>query len=161
MYDMKHIGKYNVDYAGLSYDGGIPYQLVIIEEFDEHNKPTGNKKSLYFRCNRTVTEKYVMPDLSTEKKVGEWMGFKNYTKFQIFNCRMAEEVKNGDEIIPVNSSELSRMIVDALSDGYDDEENREEVETALYNELSQLPGNSGIRIALQRLCERIEDLEEE
>ena len=61
----------------------------------------------------------------------------------------------------VNSSELSRMIVDILSDGYDDEENREETETALYNELSQLPGNSFIRIALQRLCERIEDLEEE
>ena len=60
----------------------------------------------------------------------------------------------------VNSSELSRMIVDVLSDGYDDEENREETETALYNELSQLPGNSNIRIALQRLCERIEDLEE-
>ena len=61
----------------------------------------------------------------------------------------------------VNSSELSRMIVDVLSDGYDDEENREETETALYNELSQLPGNSFIRIVLQRLCERIEDLEED
>lgn len=94
MYNMKHIGKYNVDYAGLSYyDGGIPYQLVIIEEFDEHNKPTGNKRSLYFRCNRTTTEKYVMPDLNTEKKVDEWMGFKDYTKFQIFNCRMAEEAE--------------------------------------------------------------------
>lgn len=63
--------------------------------------------------------------------------------------------------MPVNSSELARMIVDALSDGYDDEENREEAETALYNELSQLPGNSFIRIVLQRLCERIEDLEED
>lgn len=62
--------------------------------------------------------------------------------------------------MPVSSSELSRMIFDALSDGYDDEEYREEAETALYNELSQLPGNSDIRIALQRLCERIEDLEE-
>lgn len=62
--------------------------------------------------------------------------------------------------MPVSSSKLSRMIVDVLSDGYDDEENREEAETALYNELSQLPGNSNIRIALQRLCERIEDLEE-
>ena len=63
--------------------------------------------------------------------------------------------------MPVSSSELARMIVDALSDGYDDEENREETETALYNELSQLPGNSFIRVALQRLCERIEDLEED
>lgn len=62
--------------------------------------------------------------------------------------------------MPVNSSELARMIFDALSDGYDDKEYREEAETALYNELSQLPGNSDIRIALQRLCERIEDLEE-
>lgn len=63
--------------------------------------------------------------------------------------------------MPVNSSELARMIFNALSDEYDDEEYRDEAETALYNELSQLPGNSGIRIALQRLCERIEDLEEE
>lgn len=92
MYDMRHIGKYNVDYAGLSYDEGIPYQLVIIEEFNKLNKPTGNKKSLYFRCNRTAAEKYVMPDLGTEEKVDEWMGFKNYTKFQIFNCRVVERV---------------------------------------------------------------------
>lgn len=60
--------------------------------------------------------------------------------------------------MPVSSSELSRMIFDALSDGYDDEENREETGIALYNELSQLPGNSVIRIALQRLCERVEEL---
>lgn len=63
--------------------------------------------------------------------------------------------------MPISSSELSRMIFDALSDGYDDEENREETETALYNELSQLPGNSNIRITLQRLCERVEELEED
>ena len=29
----------------------------------------------------------------------------------------------------MNSSELARKIIDCLSDGYDDEENREEVET--------------------------------
>ena len=62
--------------------------------------------------------------------------------------------------MPVNSSELARMIFDALSDGYDDEEHREEAEKVLYNELSQLSGDSFIRTALQRLCERIEDLEE-
>lgn len=62
--------------------------------------------------------------------------------------------------MPISSSELSRMVLDALSDGYDDEENREETEVALYNELSQLSGDSFIRVALQRLCERIEDLEE-
>lgn len=62
--------------------------------------------------------------------------------------------------MPVNSSELARMIFDALSDGYDDEETREETEVALYNELSQLSGDSFIRVALQRLCERIEELED-
>lgn len=60
----------------------------------------------------------------------------------------------------MNTAELAKMIVDALSDGYDDEEYREETETDLCNELSQLPGNGLIRIALQRLCERVEDLEE-
>lgn len=61
--------------------------------------------------------------------------------------------------MPVNSSELARMIFDALSDGYDDEEQREEAEKVLYNELSQLYGDSAIKIALQKLCERVEELE--
>lgn len=47
----------------------------------------------------------------------------------------------------MNSLELARKVVDCLSDGYDDEENREEAETALYNELSQLDGNSVVKAA--------------
>lgn len=58
----------------------------------------------------------------------------------------------------MNSAELAKRIVDCLSDGYDDEENREEAETTLYNELSQLNGNSTIKAALLRLCETIEEL---
>lgn len=60
----------------------------------------------------------------------------------------------------MNSSELAKRIVDCLSDGYDDEENREEAETELYNELSQLDGNSVVKAALLRLCETIEELAE-
>lgn len=60
----------------------------------------------------------------------------------------------------MNSSELSRKIIDCLSDGYDDEENREEAETELYNELSQLNGNSAIKAALLKLCETIGELTE-
>lgn len=63
------------------------------------------------------------------------------------------------EII-MNSSELARRIVDCLSDGYDDEENREEAETELYNELSQLKGDSIVKVAMLRLCEAIEELTE-
>lgn len=56
-------------------------------------------------------------------------------------------------------AELAKRIVDCISDGYDDEENREEVEVKLYNELSQIDNNSIIKNAFVALCERIEDLE--
>lgn len=58
-----------------------------------------------------------------------------------------------------NTSKLSQKIFDALSDEYNDEKGREQAETDLYNELSQFDGNSVIRAALYRLCERIEELE--
>ena len=60
----------------------------------------------------------------------------------------------------MNSSELARKIIDCLSDGYDDEESREESGIALYNELSQLNGNSAIKAAMLKLCETIEELTE-
>ena len=60
----------------------------------------------------------------------------------------------------MNSADLAKRIFDCLSDGYDDEEFREETETALYNELSQIPNDSFIKAALLRLCERVEELEE-
>lgn len=59
----------------------------------------------------------------------------------------------------MNSNELVKRICDCLSDGYDDEEYREETETELYNELSQLSNNSFVKAALIKLCERIEELE--
>ena len=65
---------------------------------------------------------------------------------------------NGEKM---NSYELSKRICDCLSDGYDDEESREEVETALYNELSQISNNSFVKVTLLRLCERVEELESE
>ena len=60
----------------------------------------------------------------------------------------------------MNSAELARKIIDCLSDGYDDEENREDAEIELYNELSQFNGNSTIKVAMLKLCERIEELTE-
>lgn len=60
----------------------------------------------------------------------------------------------------MNSLELARKIIDCLSDGYDDEESKEESEIALYNELSQLNGNSVVKAAFLRLCETIEELTE-
>lgn len=56
-------------------------------------------------------------------------------------------------------ADLPDRICDCISDGYDDEEYREEATTALYNELSQINNNSNIKAAFVRLCERIEELE--
>lgn len=61
----------------------------------------------------------------------------------------------------MNSFELVKRICDCLSDGYDDEENRKETGTALYNELSKISNDSFIKAALLRLCERVEELESE
>lgn len=60
----------------------------------------------------------------------------------------------------MNSSKLAKRMVDCLSDGYDDEENRKEVERALYNDLSQLKEDSIVKAAILRMCETIEELTE-
>lgn len=59
----------------------------------------------------------------------------------------------------MNSAELTKRIIDCISDGYDDEEYREKTEMELYNELSQLGNDSYIKIALLKLCETVEELE--
>lgn len=61
----------------------------------------------------------------------------------------------------MNSYKLAKRICNCLSDGYDDEESRVETETAVYNELSQIGNDSFIKAALLRLCERVEELEEQ
>ena len=54
----------------------------------------------------------------------------------------------------------AKRIIDCISDGYDDEENREETEMKLYNELSQIDCGI-IRAALIKLCETIEEYQED
>lgn len=55
--------------------------------------------------------------------------------------------------------ELVKKVVDCLSDGYDDEENRDEIENLLYDSLSQISNDNPIKIVLVRLCETIEELQ--
>lgn len=54
--------------------------------------------------------------------------------------------------------ELASRICDCISDGYDDEELKKDAENNLYGELEQ--STDFIKKVLERLCERIEDLEE-
>lgn len=59
----------------------------------------------------------------------------------------------------MSARELAEKIVDCLSDGYDDEENRDEIENLLYGSLSQISNDNPIKIVLVRLCETIEELQ--
>lgn len=93
MYGIKEIGKYNVDFEGLSYDGNIPYQMVIIEEFNGNTPVEGGKKILYFRQNIGTERKYIMPEFKNEKAVEMWLQYQNNTKIQMYNKIVVEEVK--------------------------------------------------------------------
>lgn len=92
MYKVQEIGKYNVDFVGVSYDGDIPYQMVIIEEFDDDTPIKGSKKTLYFRQNIGTETKYIMPDMRTETEIEKWLQYRNNTKLQIYNKLVIEEV---------------------------------------------------------------------
>lgn len=59
----------------------------------------------------------------------------------------------------MNARELAEKVVDCLSDGYDDEENRDEAENLLYDSLSQISNDNPIKIVLIRLCKTIEELQ--
>lgn len=59
----------------------------------------------------------------------------------------------------MDNLKLAERICDCISDGYDDEEYREETVTALCNELSQVDDNSDMKDAFVKLCETIEELE--
>jgi hypothetical protein len=57
------------------------------------------------------------------------------------------------------NEKLARRICDTTSDGYDDEELREETEEALKKELCLLPDDGFVKNSMISLCERIENLE--
>lgn len=59
--------------------------------------------------------------------------------------------------VNMGSLTLANRIFNCLSDGYDD--HMEETVKALYNELSQIPGDSFVKAAFVRMCEKIEELE--
>lgn len=87
MYGIQRIGKYNVDYAGSIYDKNIPYHMVIIEEFDRDDKPTGKRKTFYFRenrANRKTECKYLCPQFSTESEITNLMSYPEYSRFRIY-----------------------------------------------------------------------------
>ena len=61
--------------------------------------------------------------------------------------------------VNIGSLTLANRIFNCLSNRYNDDEHMEETVTALYNELSQIPGDSFVKATLVKMCERIEELE--
>ena len=59
----------------------------------------------------------------------------------------------------MNNYELANRIYDYISDGYDDEEQREDVVNKLIDELDSNE-NKYIKLSFIALCERIEELEQ-
>lgn len=93
MYEIKEVGKYNIDFEGLSYDGNIPYEMVIIEEFNGNAPVEGSKKTLYFRQNIGTERKYIMPQFKNEEEVEMWLQYRNNAKIQVYNKIVTEEIK--------------------------------------------------------------------
>lgn len=88
MYGVRMVGKYNVDYEGRCYDRNIPYEMVIIEEFNGNLPVKGRCVTLYFRCDG----KYIVPDMKTEAEVEEWLHYRNHDKIKAYKKIAVEEV---------------------------------------------------------------------
>ena len=59
---------------------------------------------------------------------------------------------------PMQDNKLADRIIDVISDGYDDEENRDESVNKLRAELESLGDGSELKAALDELCNRLEEL---
>lgn len=89
---VKEVGKYNIDFVGLSYDGNIPYEMIIIEEFNGNVPVVGSRKILYFRQNLDFKMKYIIPDFKDETEVEMWLQYRNNAKIQIYSKIIIEEI---------------------------------------------------------------------
>ena len=59
----------------------------------------------------------------------------------------------------MKNRDIANMIFDALSDGYDNEEERPETVAELAAELEQLEESAMLKAALIALCERVDELQ--
>lgn len=75
----KEVGCYNITFCGLSYNNNIPYDMVIIEKFNNNTYIEGSKKVLYFRNERDC----IVPVFNTEKEVEKYLQYRNYEKLKV------------------------------------------------------------------------------
>ena len=80
MNGIKEVGKYNVDFEGLSYDGNTPYEMVIIEEFNGNVPVEESRKTLYFRQNVGAEKEYIVPNFKDETEIEKWLQYRKDRK---------------------------------------------------------------------------------
>lgn len=88
MYGVKEVGRYNIDYCGKSYDGTIPYQMVIISTFEGDKEVA--KKVLYFRDNIGVDGIYIIPPMKTEDQIKRLLIYPDNAKIRAYNNLIIE-----------------------------------------------------------------------
>lgn len=59
----------------------------------------------------------------------------------------------------MKNRDIAELIFDSLSDGYDNEEERQETEAEIAAELEQLEEVATLKAALIALCERVGELQ--
>lgn len=79
------VGKYNVSFEGIIYDGKTPYELVIIQEFDGNAPIHGGKKVLYIRNGIYDGSEYIIPKFETEHDVERLLTYPNNARIAIRN----------------------------------------------------------------------------
>ncbi len=76
MIDVRKIGKYNVDYCGVAYDGKYCYEMINVAEFDQADKPIPNSMKVFYFTPYA-------PEFKTEEEIDQLMTFNCYQKFKV------------------------------------------------------------------------------
>lgn len=67
MYGIKEVGKYNIIFEGVSYDKGIPYEMVIIEKLKDSTRES--RKTLFLGRIQEWKENILCLNLKMKKRL--------------------------------------------------------------------------------------------
>lgn len=82
-FDTKQISSFNVSYVGQSFSNGIPYQVIILQEFDTNDKPIGDAKTLYVKQTHNNKSIISLPEIDSVDIIKKLMKFPNHSRLEI------------------------------------------------------------------------------
>lgn len=78
-FETKMISNYGVFFKGFSYDEDVPYQNIMIIQYDENDYTEKKRKTLYFRIKDENNTICVVPDFNTKEEIEMY-----FTKYPCF-----------------------------------------------------------------------------